>query len=480
MPGETMNKKESFNIRINISGLLYSHGLMEGYFMKKFLIVLFMICPAVFGQTDSQNKQVRKLTLSQSIEIGFKNSKDLKISRAKLLSSKAEVTAATSQLLPQLNFNAGYMRLSNVPAFSIYLPPFIPKPITVMPVILDNWTMKLSLQQPLFTGFRLFSLRNAAKSNYKASEYEYNSSMNDESLKIQTSFWNYYKAELNDSVLGENLRQIKQHLDDTKNFVANGVATRNDLLKLEVQYSNTKLQKIEADNNLDIARATFNQTIGLPLEAQTEIIVDASETGNVEKSEYGLNKLENEAKVKRNELKAIEEKVNASDKGITAAKSGWLPSIYLVGDYYYSKPNQRYFPAVDKFKNTWDVGVQLNWSLWNWGYTSSQATIAEQNKAQVETSLSQLKDAVEIEVYQNYLTLNRAYDRVNVAKLGVKQAEENYRIIKDKYNTQVASSTDLIDAETDLLQTKTNYNNALVDYELAKVRLEKSVGNKIY
>ncbi|MHB8854881.1 MAG: TolC family protein, partial [Ignavibacteriaceae bacterium] len=107
-------------------------------------------------------------------------------------------------------------------------------------------------------------------------------------------------------------------------------------------------------------------------------------------------------------------------------------------------------------------------------------TVAEQNKVQTETSIAQLKDAINIEVYQDYLIFKRSFDKVEVSKLGVKQAEENYRITQEKYNTQVASSTDLIDAETSMLQAKTNYNNSLTEYELAKVQLDKSVGKKIY
>ena len=437
--------------------------------MKKFIIIALISVSSLFAQ-------VAKLTLSESIEIGMKNSKELKISHSKLISASAQVTSANSQLLPQLGFSAGYMRLSDIPPFEVSLP-ILPKPIQISPVILDNYSLKLSLQQPLFTGFRLMSLKNMAQSNYKASESDFNGDKNDEALKIQIAFWNYYKAQQNDKVLEENLQQIKQHLDDTKNFEANGLATQNDVLKIEVQYSSTQLQKIEADNMLDIARMTFNQTIGLPLDSQTNIEAGDLSTTKVN---YNLKDLLNEAKSSRNELKSLQYRVDASNKSITAAQSSWFPSLYLVGDYYYSKPNSRYLPAVDEFKNTWDVGVQLSWSLWNWGYTSSQTTIAEQNKIQAETSLSQLKDAVEIEVYQNYLTFKRAFDKVNVSTLGVDQAEENYRMIKDKYNSQVASSTDLIDAETALLAAKTNYVNSLVDYELARVRLDKSVGKKIY
>jgi outer membrane protein TolC len=437
--------------------------------MKKIIMAVILVPVMLYSQA-------RELTLKESLEIGLKNSKDLKISYSRVISADAQVTSASSQLLPQLGFSASYMRLSNIPPFEISLPIFS-KPIVISQTILDNYNLKATLQQPLFTGFRLTSLRSVARSNYEAVNLDYQNEMNETAFKIQNAFWNYYKAQLNDSVLIENLSQIKQHLDDTKNFLANGQATRNDYLKLEVQYSSTQLQKIEADNSLDIARMSFNQAINLPLEDQTQIKVDEPE---IKVTDYKIEDLQNKAKTERNELKALEYRVEASSENLRASNSAWFPSIYLVGDYYYNKPNSRYLPAVDEFKDTWDLGVTLSWTIWNWGYTSSQASIAEQNKVQTETSLSQLKDAVEIEVYQNYLTFKRAFDKVNVSRLGVEQSNENYRITKEKYNTQTASSTDLIDSETSLLQAETNYNNALVDYEVAKIRLEKSTGKKIY
>ncbi len=437
--------------------------------MKKIFVIVLLMTAGISAQTQ-------KLTLKESLEIGMKNSKDLKISQSKLAGASAQVTAANSQLLPQIGLSASYMRLSNIPPFEVTLP-FSPKPIQISPVILDNYSVKLSLQQPLFTGFRLWSVKNAAESNYEATNSDYQKDMNEAAFKIENAFWNYYKAQQYYKLLDENLNQIKQHLDDTKNFMQNGLATKNDFLKLEVQHSSVKLQKIEADNQLDIARMFFNQTIGLPLDSQTTI--DAGDlSANV--VDLKIEDLLNEAKNNRNELKSLDYRVNASAASLRAAQSAWFPSIFLVGDYYYSKPNQRFLPAVNEFKDTWDLGVTLSWNVWNWGYTSSQTSIAEQNKIQAETALSQLKDAVEIEVQQNYLTYKRSFDKVNVAKLSVDQAEENYRITQEKYNSQVASSTDLIDAEAALLQAKTSYSNALVDYEIAKVRLDKSVGRRIY
>ena len=220
--------------------------------------------------------------------------------------------------------------------------------------------------------------------------------------KFKMCFGIIIKHEQIKKLIEENLRLTQKHLEDTKNFMERNLATRNDLLKLQVQYSNTELQLIEAENNVDIARSNLNKQLNLPLEAGTEI-----ESGKIDTSfnDLNLKDLINEAHANRNDLKSLEYRLEASDKGITAANAGWYPSIYLVGDYYYSKPNQRIFPAQDKFKDTWDVGVSLQWDIWNWGFTSSQSTQAEQQKVQVEASLSQLKDAVELEVYQSFLNL---------------------------------------------------------------------------
>jgi outer membrane protein TolC len=437
--------------------------------MKKLLIINLILIVCVYAQG-------RKLTLKESLEIGLQNSKDLKISQSKIVSTVAKVSETTSQLLPQLKFMAAYTRLSNIPPFEVKVP-FAPNPIKLSDVILNNYTFKLALQQPLFTGFRLTSLRSAALLNNQAAEFEMIKDKNESAFKIYSAFWNYYKVQQQLDFVNENLLQMEKHLQDTKNFLENGLVTQNDVLKLEVQNSNLKLMQIDSQNNLDIARMVFNQVLSLPLNSLSEI--DTKEIKTDEK-DYNLEELFKEAKENRNELKAMQYRLEASEKGITAANSGWFPSIYLSSNYYYNKPNQRIMPTLDKFKDTWDVGISLNWDIWNWGYTNSQAVQAEQTKIQTETSLAQLNETIEIEVYQNYLTCQRAKEKIIVSKTSLEQAKENYRTMKEKYNAQLATSTDLIDAETSVLQAETNFNTSIVDYKLAEVKLEKSVGRRIY
>jgi len=415
-------------------------------------------------------------TLEQSIDTGLKNSKELKISNSKVIGYDAKITEVGSQMLPQLKLSAGYTRLSDVPDFSVSLPGS-PVSFKIQDVVLDNYSLKLSLQQPLFTGFRLSSLKSAAEYNYTASELEYNKDINEYAFKIQNAFWNFYKAKQIKSLLEETLKQIDKHLQDTKNYLENQLVTKNDVLKLEVQYSNTQLALIESENNLDLARINFNKVLGIDLDSQTDIKTDDI---NLIKNNYDLDDIKKEAIQNRKELQSMEYRLKSSKEAVTAANSNWFPTVSLFGNVYYQKPNQRYLPLKDIDHGSWDVGIALSWDVWNWGYNSSQTTQAEQNYLQAQTSLSELKDAVQVEVYQSYLTYKRSFDKVDVSKKSVEQADENYRIMQQKYDEQLATSTDLIDAEVSVLQAKTNLTNSLVDYQLAKVHLEKAIGRKIY
>ncbi|MGE5365094.1 MAG: TolC family protein [Bacteroidota bacterium] len=449
--------------------------------MKLFYLSLISAALISASAVIAQDSTVpaRTFTLQQALEAGLANSRELKISRSKFTQSEARLTETTSQLLPQLKFMAGYTRLSDVPPFEITLPvPGLPvNHFRVSESIPDNYNLRLSLQQPVFTGFRLTSIRKAAAENRTASEMDYSRDYNESAFRIHSGFWQFYKAQQILKSVNESLASSEKHLEDTRNFLEQGLVTQNDLLKLEVQYSNTKLQQIEAANNLEIARASFNQLIGLPLNENTDISAPGIEPASDSRS---FQEYVSEAKTNRTELKAMLHRLDATGYNIDAAKAGWFPQIYLTGNYYYNRPNQRIQPPKDRFDDTWDIGVTLSWDIWNWGYTSAQTAQAEQTKVQTETGLAQLNENIEIEVYQNYLSLQRAAERIAVSKKSLEQSDENLRTLNDKYNHQLATSTDLIDAESLLLQAQTNYNTSLVDYQLALVRLQKSIGRKIY
>jgi outer membrane protein TolC len=333
--------------------------------------------------------------------------------------------------------------------------------------------MKLSVTQPLFTGFRMDALSRAADYSAEAQNFGYAKDKSDLVYNIRTAYWTLFKALQIKKVVDENVEQVRAHLNDVENMMAQGMTTTNDVLKVQVQLSDVQLKQIDAKNGVRLAMIGLNNTIGIPL--STEIDLESSVVH--QPKEYGdLNTLIAQAMEKRPELKAMDSQVKAGEAGVTAAKAGWFPQIYLSGNYYYSRPNQRLFPTQDLFKDTWDVSVGVSLDIWNWGTTLHQTDQAQAQLAQVRDAFDQMRDGITLDLTQAYLSLQQASERTGVAEQGVKQAEENNRVTTKRFNVGLASTSDMIDAEVALLQAKTNYTNALVDYELAQARIAKSIG----
>ena len=140
----------------------------------------------------------------------------------------------------------------------------------------------------------------------------------------------------------------------------------------------------------------------------------------------------------------------------------------------------------DNFSNSsrtfkvWTVGLGLSWDIWNWGKTSAETEIAEEQKFQIQKNFRLLKRSIAVEVYRNFLQFKSEKKKIGINKLAVKSAELNYKIINNKYNQHVATSTDLINAETGLLDAQTNLAMAKADFAIAKIKLQFSVGQKTY
>ena len=436
--------------------------------MKTYFILFFLLIIPLSAQEI--------LTLEKSIQLGIENNKLLKISGAKVIESEAKLDEVSSFMLPKISLSASYARLSDVPPFEVNIP-IMPTPIKIQDAILNNYSVKASLQQPLFTGFRLSSAKSAASLNNKAVSELYEAELNNTSLNISAAFWNAFRAEKMVELASKSVERTQILLRDTKNFLDNGLVNKSDYLKIDVLSSNSKLAELEAKNGLKIARAVLNKEIGLDLTQQIKI---SAEIPDVKFSEYNLENLIDEGLSQRAEIKSYSHRLEASDENITMANSGWYPNIALFGNYSYSNPNQRIMPLEDKFYDTWDVGVALNWNIWDWGETSAKAEQAEQQKVQTENALQNIKDNIRLEIYSAYLNLQKEYDKVQLNKLTLEQAEENLKISCNLYNVQMASSNDLVDAETTLLKAETDLISAKIDFELAKIKMNKAVGRKLY
>jgi outer membrane protein len=440
------------------------------------ICMVFLLVPVI-----APAQQKLALTIEQAIQTGLENSKTLHTSQFRLQAADARASEANTLDLPSLKFNGMYTRLSDVPNQAITLPAnsfgpgFPPADVamTLSPTILNNYTLKATLQQPLFTGGKISGAIDVAEFNAKASQHDLQKDRADVIYNIKAAYWNLYRSIEFKNVVDQNVGQMKMHASDAEGLLRQGLLTTNDVMKVQIQLSDALVRQIDADNNVTVAMYVLNNTIGLPL--QTPIALESTIKINGRQWDE-ISVLVKQAMANRPEIKGMGARVQAGEAGLTSARGAWWPQIFMLGNYNYLRPNQRYFPMTDNFKGTWDVSVSLSFDVWNWWQTGYQTAQAQAQLAQAKEGLSMTMDGIMLEVTQSSLGIQRAKERKAVSEEGVRQAEENYRIMVGKYKQGLAANSELLDAEVALLQAKLNLTQSLVDYELAIAQLSRAIG----
>jgi outer membrane protein len=424
---------------------------------------------------NADAQDTRSLSLQDALDIGLGKSRMLSIGKEKIKAADAKVDEVQASRLPALKFQTGYTRLSQVPPFIVSLPIPGTTPFTIAPVILDNYVMKLSAAQPVFTGFKLENLEESAELAAKAVQSDYDKDKIELIAMIKTQYWIYVKARQFVLVAKENVEMLKAHLKDVEILNKAGMAQLNDILKLQVQVSEAEYRLLEANNQKQLAMMGLNNALRLPLTTNLETTDNPSEAG----IQIPIDKMLTDAIEFRPDVKAADFRVKASASQVKVAEASWYPQVSVFAEYNYNNPNMRIVPARSQFDDTWAAGIQLTMDVWNWGLNSSQTQQAEAQLAQAIDADLLTKESIQIEVMQAYTLMKQASDKIPVTETSIKQAEEQVRTINIRFKNGNAIMTDVLDAETALLLAKMNKVQAIIDLEIAKVKLEKSIGHSL-
>jgi outer membrane protein len=435
---------------------------------------------AVLALPLAAQAQKRSLSLDEAVAAGLEASPALHASRAKVDASSARAREVAASRLPAFKLGAGYTRLSEVPPFQVTLP-ISTEPIVVSQNYFNNWSLRLSAQQPLFTGFRLEAGTASARMLEASAGWDLTKDRAEFIFAVKSAYWSLARARDLEAVVADTIAQVQEHLKDVRAFYDQGLLTKNEVLRAELQLSSTELMRIDARNASELARTALNTLIGLPVETEIDLTSAAESVASQAPADAGAGEdaagpLLQTALAERPELKASEFRIKASEAGLKSARSGWYPQVSLAGNYYYLRPNPRFLPALDKFKGTWDVGIAVSFDLWNWGQTRNQTEQAKAQLVQARDARKLLEDQAVLDVTQSRLALVQARDKIKVAAQAVGQAEENLRMVRDRFRQGVALNSDVLDAEVFLLQARTSSTQAAIDLAVAQARLEKALG----
>lgn len=435
--------------------------------VRKGLILLITFITAVLNQLNAQTTKI--LSLDEAVKMGISHSKQLKIDNTQLLIAGSRILQSKNANVTQISLNLGYTRVSdNITPFKV---PFPTGEVTLNRQILNQSYNSLQVRQPIYNGGKTKYAAEIAALDEKAAYFNIDKSKSDADFDITTVWYNLFVAKESKKIIEANIGLLNNQKKDVQNFVNQGISLPNDLLKIELAITNLQSSLIVINNN--IIQLKYN--LCLLTGVETDKNIDISETLPVTSKQDGaLDTYIASAVKKRPELKELDIRKKQADIDLKITKGNYLPVISLGGRVNYDQPNQRTFPNKEVLYSTWDAGAYLNWNLSELFTNRQKIKESKLNIIRANESSEQAYEGIQLEVNSDYNNYLQTTQQITNARKAVEQATENFRVEKNRFAANTATSTDFLNANTQLLQAQIDLSTAAANAELAYKQLLKS------
>jgi outer membrane protein len=433
-------------------------------------VVVLSGSPPVWSQTTPPEvPPTLRLTLDEALARATKESHRLAELRARQAASEAATTQRRVADLPVVSLQAGYQRTNHVDEFGIRQPDG--RLNVFYPDVPDNWHSRLDMQWPIYTGGRSRALERAAAAERDATAKDLDAARADLRLETTRAYWALVTAVDAHRVVAESMTRIEAQLHDVKARFDAGFLPPNDVLTTETRFLQQRTLLIQAANQRDGARADLARLIGAPLDTAIEADAQLAQAGDQVTTAIPS------APVHRAEHDALTLRADAADARVAAARSDRRPLIALASGYDYARPNPHIFPRKDVWQDSWDIGMNMTWTLWNGGRTTAQVAEARALADAARERVAELDTQIALEVRQHTLDLESARAQLEPAEAAIRSAVEARRVVQERFTAGVATTTDLLDAQVDELQAGLERTRALAGIRLAEARLARALGH---
>lgn len=404
-----------------------------------------------------------ELDLEETIQRALLTNPSVKIAEYNRKAAKSDYSAAKSARGISIS-------LSHDSGRGGYADPQYNQQLRIWTKGIDNsHSNSITASLPIFTGGELQGQIGQAKANYRSMLSAEEQAYNEMKETATTGYFNMLNATNMKALRQESVDRLQAHLDNVIAQYNVGIVARADVLRSEVELANAQQNYITASNEYDVAEATLNNIIGTPL-GTTLLLKDRLQYEPYENDmAYCLAYSEQH----RPELKQAEYAIDSAEAALVVARSGHMPKVYANASNNWGG-NGSDWPGDDD--ENWSVGVTASMNVFDSGVTWSKIHAAQENLAKAKESQRQIKDNVELEVRTDYLSMREAEKRITTAQVAVASAEEDYHIAVVRYQAGVGTNIDVMDAQEALTQAKTNYYQALYNYNTSKAALNTSMG----
>ena len=400
----------------------------------------------------------RMLDLDGALAIAMERNRDIAGAREYARYVEGKYVEERAAALPQLSLNASssMARDNGQPAFAgggtnQY----------------DNY-VGVALAQPLFTWGKIGAAIRAAEIGRQTAAEQLRLARQAVRRNVVACFCEVLLARDLAALARETLSQKQRHQAEVQKKFAAGVATDYDLLAANVALENARPGVIKSDNSLKLARERLRFLLALDEE------VDA--VGSLEVVPAGIPELAEvlrEALVNRPELRDLALRIGIYGELVTIAAADDKPRLDLKAGAGW---HQLEMMKERNDGTSWQAGVYLTFPFFDGLRTAGRVEQARSDLASREIERQKLLDSIRLEARNARHELEEAGEIVAALAATVSQAERLLQMAEKGYEFGVKTRLEVDDAQTNLVQARTNRSRALADYRKAGVNLDWVMG----
>ncbi|WP_160717133.1 TolC family protein [Chitinophaga solisilvae] len=419
----------------------------------------------------SQNPEQRTLTLPEVWKQAEVYNKQLQMQYLRVQGMDQKVKAAKDERLPEIKADGLYARVSNL---AIYEDGLFNAP-SQFPVVHEFYKIGADAYLNLYNGGKTTREITVRQTESELAREQRNLTATEIRYKAAAHYLDIYRYRTYEKVMLQDIAEREKELEEIRQLLQHGVVLKTDVLRAELKLSKQKMSLLEIRNSIKIANQRLNIMIGQPDSTDNQIAADSLAIAHIPMRSY--EEYLADAYEHSFAFKISGKETALSELKLKEVKSATLPKVGLYAEYAYTYPQIAFFPYAISLYGLGQVGVKAGLPISAFYQNKHKKEEARINLERQEIEHADTRDQVRQEVRAAYLRYTEALTRIEVARTNIEQARENFRIVNNTYFNQLSLLTDLLDAETQLLQSRFDLTNAEVTAQLQYYQLLKATGN---
>lgn len=420
------------------------------------------------------------LSMVDALNLTLKQNSTLIKARADLESSRGLVIQTRAVALPNVTANG---RFTDTAPSAIQQFPFNNNSGTNSTPTTNSfevphysWNAGIQVVQNIYTGGRLMSAIRAAKLQKEQSVFQYQSAVADALLATRVAYYDVLVAEQQITVNEASVALLTRELEDQQRRFDAGTVPRFNVLQAEVALANARPPLINAKNQYRISKNNLCVLLGynLPRSVWEDIPLHLTDKLDSEPYDIKLPLAIEEALERRTELQALERTEGLQRENVINARAGYKPTVQAFAGYTWQ--SSEFSTDLRREFDGWQIGGQLNWNIFDGMATYGRVIQAKAQLAHAKADVEDRARVIELEVRTDYSSLINAREVMESQQKVQEEAEEALRLAKARADAGTGTQLDVLNAETQLTQARTTQVQALHDYDVARARFERAIG----